>query len=80
MISALLLHPVPSERSGSAIEAAIGAVPERINRTDGSVCHEETIGDYATYLNLQENITSTAPRYDYKIIDSDLYLPVLMQQ
>ena len=47
---------------------------------DGSACHEETIGDYATYLNLQENITSTAPGYDYKMIDSDLYLPVLMQQ
>jgi hypothetical protein len=80
MISALLLNPVLSKGDNSAIEAVIGAVLERVNRTDGSVCHEETIGDYATYLNLQDNITSTAPTYDYKMIDSDLYLPVLMQQ
>ena len=80
MISALLLNPVLSQGNGSAIEAVIGAVLERINRTDGSVCHEETIGDYATYLNLQNNITSTAPLYDYKMIDSDYYLPILMQQ
>jgi hypothetical protein len=80
MISALLLNPVLSKGDNSAVEAVIGAVLERINRTDGSVCHEETIGDYATYLNLQDNITSTAPTYDYKMIDSDLYLPVLMQR
>jgi hypothetical protein len=41
MIAALLLQPVLSDQ---AIEAVIGAVLERINRTDGSVCHEETIG------------------------------------
>lgn len=80
MISALLLDPVLSKGNSSAIEAVIGAVLERVNRSDGSVCHEETIGDYATYLNLEDNITSTAPQYDYKMIDSDLYLPVLMQQ
>ncbi len=41
MIATLLLQPVLSDQ---AIEAVIGAVLERINRTDGSVCHEETIG------------------------------------
>lgn len=41
MIATLLLQPVLSD---NAIEAVIGAVLERINRTDGSVCHEETIG------------------------------------
>ena len=41
MISALLLQPVISD---VAIEAVIGAVLERINSTDGSVAHEETIG------------------------------------
>lgn len=41
MIAALLLQPVISDK---AIEAVIGAVLERINRKDGSVCHEETIG------------------------------------
>jgi hypothetical protein len=44
MISALLLEPVLSSGNGSSMEAVIGAVLERINRTDGSVCHEETIG------------------------------------
>lgn len=80
MISALLLEPVLSRGNGSATEAVIGAVLERINRTDGSVCHEETIGDYATYLNLEENITSTDPGFTYPMIDTDFYLPVLMQQ
>ena len=45
MISVLLLRPVLSEGEGSAIEAVIGAVLERVNKTDGSVCHEETIGE-----------------------------------
>jgi hypothetical protein len=44
MISALLLEPVLSYGNGSAMEAVIGSVLERVNRTDGSVCHEETIG------------------------------------
>lgn len=44
VISALLLEPVLSEGKGGAIEAVISAVLERINSTDGSVCHEETIG------------------------------------
>lgn len=41
MIAALLLEPV---LSGGAVEAVIAGVLERINSTDGSVCHEETIG------------------------------------
>ncbi|KAL1641278.1 hypothetical protein SLS58_006180 [Diplodia intermedia] len=80
MISLLLLQPVLSEGDGGAIEAVIGAVLERVNRTDGRVCHEETIGDYATYLNLQRNITSTATQYDYKMIDTDFYLPVVLAE
>ncbi|EKG17217.1 glycogen debranching enzyme [Macrophomina phaseolina MS6] len=80
MISLLLLQPILSEGEGGAIEAVIGAVLERINRTDGSVCHEETIGDYATYLNLQQNIWSTAPQYDYKMIDTDFFLPIIMYE
>ena len=80
MISALLLEPVLSQGNGSAIEAVIGAVLERLNKTDGSACHEETIGDYATYLNLENNITSTEPEYDYNMVDTDYFLPVLMQR
>jgi hypothetical protein len=78
MIALLLMENVLSPGKDGAIEAVIGAVLERLNRTDGSACHEETIGDYATYLNLQENITSTAPQYDYKMIDTDYYLPIVM--
>jgi hypothetical protein len=79
MIAYLLLEPVLSTGENSATEAVISAVLERINRTDGSVCHEETIGDYATYLNQQDNITSTAPQYDYKMVDTDFFLPVVMK-
>ncbi|KAL7786965.1 hypothetical protein V8C37DRAFT_285535 [Trichoderma ceciliae] len=78
MIAALLLQPVLSTGNGSAIEAVIGAALERVNRTDGSICHEETIGDYATFVNLQNNITSTAAGFTYPMIDTDYYLPILM--
>jgi hypothetical protein len=44
MIAALLLESVLSTGEGGAIEAVLAGVLERINRTDGSVCHEETIG------------------------------------
>lgn len=44
MISALLMLPVLSEGEGGAIEAVLSAVLERVNGSDGSVCHEETIG------------------------------------
>lgn len=44
MISALLLEPILSKGENSSMEAVIAAVLERINSTDGSVCHEETIG------------------------------------
>ena len=80
MIASLLLSPVLSEGEGGAFEAVIGAVLERLNSTDGSVAHEETIGDYATFLHAQENVTSTAPSYNYVMIDSDYYLPVLMDR
>ncbi|GAM90077.1 hypothetical protein ANO11243_081170 [Dothideomycetidae sp. 11243] len=86
MITALLMDSVLSQGNASAIEAVIGSVLERMNRTDGSACHEETIGDYATFLNYNDNITtsvnhtSTAPQYDYKMVDTDLYLPVLMKR
>lgn len=80
MITLLLMEPVLSEGQGGAVEAVLGSVLERINRTDGSACHEETIGDYATYLNQQENITSTQAQCDYKMIDTDYYLPVLIKK
>lgn len=44
MISALLLEPVLSSGEGGALEAVLAGVLERVNASDGSVCHEETIG------------------------------------
>ncbi|RJE26435.1 hypothetical protein PHISCL_01236 [Aspergillus sclerotialis] len=80
MIAALLLDPVLSYGPGGSMEAVIGAVLERVNRDDGSVCHEEVIGDYATWTNMQENKTSTAMSCDYKMVDTEFFLPVLMQR
>jgi len=53
MIAALLLNPVLSEGQNSAMEAVIGAVLERINRTDGTVAHEETIGCASTPVSIR---------------------------
>jgi hypothetical protein len=80
MISTLLLQSVLSEGEGGAIEAAIAAALERINKTDGTVCHEEIIGDYATWLNKQDRgINSAAPSCDYKMVDTDYFLPIVMK-
>ncbi|KPI45637.1 S-adenosylmethionine mitochondrial carrier protein [Cyphellophora attinorum] len=75
MISTLILLPA---LTNEAIEAVIGSVLERINRADGSACHEETIGDYATYMNLQDGHASTAYRCDYSMVDTDYFVPILM--
>lgn len=75
MLSTLLLQPILSE---DAVEAVIGSVLERINRTDGSACHEETIGDWATFMNLQEGNGSTEYRCDYSMVDTDYFVPILM--
>lgn len=80
MISMLLMSPILSVGEDSAFEAGIMALLERINKTDGSVAHEETIGDYATWLNLEEGIDSTDPQYDYKMIDTDYFLPIVLQE
>lgn len=79
MISLLLMQPVLSEGEGGAVEAVISAVLERINKTDGTICHEETIGDYATYQHLLLNQTSTAPICSYIMIDSNYYLMPVME-
>lgn len=79
MITLLLMQPVLSEGEGGAIEAVIGAVLERIRKLDGNVCHEETIGDYATYLNSLVNVTSTKPLCSYIMIDSQYYLAPVME-
>uniref|UniRef100_A0A0B7K8D2 Glycogen debranching enzyme n=2 Tax=Bionectria ochroleuca TaxID=29856 RepID=A0A0B7K8D2_BIOOC len=80
MISMLLLKDILSAGEGSAFEAGVIALLERIDRSDGSVAHEETIGDYATYLNKQAGLISTAPLYDYKMVDTDFFLPILLAE
>ncbi|KAJ4304686.1 hypothetical protein N0V90_000213 [Kalmusia sp. IMI 367209] len=79
MLSALLMQSILSQGEGGALEAVIGAVLERINQTDGTVCHEENLGDYATFLARNKGISSTAPSCDYKMIDTDFLLPILMK-
>ena len=73
LIFLLLAEPILSDQ---AMESILSAALERVNNTSGAVCHEETIGDYATYLNLQKGISSTAPACSYIMIDSDYYLPI----
>ncbi|KAI9001558.1 hypothetical protein BD414DRAFT_453177 [Trametes punicea] len=72
MIALRLLMPT---LSSEAIESALGAVIERANTT-GALCHEETIGDYASFINIQNNRSDLGnqPYYDYKMIDTDLLL------
>lgn len=77
MLSLLLMQDVLSEE---AIEAVIGSVLERVNHTDGTVCHEEVLGDYATYHNAKNNVSSSAPGCDYKMIDTDFLLPITMER
>ncbi|AEO67894.1 uncharacterized protein THITE_2049447 [Thermothielavioides terrestris NRRL 8126] len=79
LITALLMQPVLSEGQGGAMEAVISAALERINQTDGTVCHEEVIGDFATLTNLENGVASNAPSCDYKMIDTDYYLPIVMK-
>ncbi|PPQ80092.1 hypothetical protein CVT26_012149 [Gymnopilus dilepis] len=72
MIALRMLMPLLTP---NAIEDALGAVIERANST-GALCHEETIGDYASFVNIgngRPDLGNT-PFYDYKMIDTDLYL------
>ncbi|KAF2637156.1 glycogen debranching enzyme [Massarina eburnea CBS 473.64] len=80
MISVLLMQSILSEDQDGAIEAAISAVLERVNKTDGTVCHEEWIADWASWTNLQTGIDSDAPGCDYHMIDTSYYLPILVQK
>lgn len=80
MISMLLMADILSPGAGGAFEAGISALLERVNRADGSAAHEETIGDYATWASLQEGVVSTDPSYDYKMVDTDYFLPVVLAE
>jgi len=77
MIAALLMQPILSD---AAMEAVIAAVLERVHFEDGTVCHEEVLGDYASYINMNNGIESAQPLCDYKMIDTDFLLPIIMQR
>ena len=69
MISLLLINPILYDSGHNGIiEAGLSAVIERINGEDGSVCHEENLGDYpAACAALNPNKTPEA-QYDYKMV------------
>ncbi len=68
MISLLLLNPILSEGQHGIIEAGLSAVLERINREDGSVCHEENLGDYPAACAALNANSSPEDQYDYKMV------------
>jgi hypothetical protein len=76
MLALRLLLPVISQTSAEAI---LGAVIERTNET-GTLTHEETVGDYASFINMGNNQSylGNEPSYSYVMLDTDfLLLPVL---
>ncbi|KAJ1325948.1 Amylo-alpha-1,6-glucosidase [Microdochium nivale] len=79
LLSLLLSQPILSEGETGIIEIILSTVLERINAADGSVCHEEVIGDYATLLNKREGLDSADPRCDYKMVDTDFLLPIALE-
>ena len=67
LISLLLLNSILSEGEHGAIEAGLSAVLERI-AVDGSVCHEENIGDYPAAEASLNGDGSPDAQYDYKMV------------
>ncbi|KAF9523824.1 hypothetical protein CPB83DRAFT_774834 [Crepidotus variabilis] len=72
LIALRMLMPL---MTSEAIESALAAVVERANST-GALCHEETVGYYASFINIQNSRPElgNTPFYDYKMIDTDLLL------
>jgi hypothetical protein len=66
-----------------ALEAALASVLDRVS-PEGRVAHEEDVGTFAEYRALQEGLTpeeaaKQTPIFDYKMVDDDFMLPLLMQ-
>ena len=68
MISLLLLNPILSEGQHGIIETGLRAALERINGEDGSVCHEENLGDYPAACAALNANNSPENQYDYKMV------------
>ncbi len=77
LISLLLLSNILSEGEHGAIETGLSAVLERINWADGSVCHEENIGDYPAAQAALTGESDGNAQYDYKMVLSSSCPPVL---
>lgn len=72
LMSLRLLMPVLQP---PAVEAGIGAVLARLS-PGGEVAHEEDIGEFAVLRHRKDQgTTSSAPVYDYAMIDDDYMLP-----
>ena len=81
MLTAMMLEDILTT---AGLEVALGSVLDRISST-GQVAHEEDIGSFAERRRLQEPNGAAAAReqkpiFDYKMIDSDLMLPVLLDR
>ena len=68
MITLLLLMPILSEGEQGSIELGLSAVLERINCEDGSVCHEENLGDYPAAQAALDGSNDSSAEYDYKMV------------
>ena len=68
MISLLLLNPILSESENGVIEAGLSAALERVNGEDGSVCHEENLGDYPAACAALNPDNTPEDQYDYKMV------------
>ncbi|HLU67788.1 MAG TPA: hypothetical protein VKZ63_16000 [Kofleriaceae bacterium] len=75
LLSLRMLMPVMKP---AGIEGALGSVIDRLDPR-GEVAHEEDIGEFAALRHAREGRpASTAPIYDYKMVDDDYMLaPVL---
>ena len=65
MISLMLLGPI---LSSTVLQIGLRAVLERINATDGSVCHEENNGEYVATQTAWKGRSGSEPEYDYKMV------------
>ena len=68
IISLLLLNPILSEGQNGIIEVGLSAALERINGEDGSVCHEENLGDYPAACAALNPNNTPEDQYDYKMV------------
>ena len=79
MISLLLLNPILSEGQHGIIETGLSAALERINGEDGSVCHEENLGDYPAACAALNANSSPENQYDYKMVREKSISHALLQ-